>query len=371
MATGFAPYLLNDLKSVAGLATPHLKVDMHGFTKFLYQGAGSRPVQTSTLAGHRKEVRFYYRQRNTKAQTDTSASCDNVLTPARLEATVSVNNTRQIAWHLSHDLLRDYMEEASARVNLPGSSPLTGVSAELLEIVYGGANGILKAMNDDLLGLITWGKNSVEGNNAATSVNLPKDKAVQPLTEGMPKILSDFNLNGLTGRPQIIGSGLMYNYMLTQPMVAVDESGFNSKLATAMADFWPDQDFNTVIGSNQFGVFENGALQLVEYLEHLGFQGGRLANSTFGVLPIPTVDPNGNSVPVLFDFQLKEIDCPTTLTDAYSGQTATYEKGYSLILKKDFGLFQTPSDAFRHEDVQRSVTGALRYTATNDCDACA
>ncbi len=107
MATGFAPYLLNDLKSVAGLATPHLKVDMHGFTKFLYQGAGSRPVQTSTLAGHRKEVRFYYRQRNTKAQTDTSASCDNVLTPARLEATVSVNNTRQIAWHLSHDLLRD------------------------------------------------------------------------------------------------------------------------------------------------------------------------------------------------------------------------------------------------------------------------
>lgn len=370
MATGFAPYLLNDIKSVTAAATPHYKVDMHGFLKMLYMGAGSRPVQTSTLAGHKKEVRFFYRTRNTKAQTDTSYSCDNVLTPARIETTVSVNNTRQIAWHLPHELLAQYMEEASARVGVAGANPALGVSAELLEIIFAGANGILKAMNDDVLGLITWGKNRIEGNNAATTVNLPKDKSVQPLDEGMPKILSDYNLNGLTGRPQIVGSGLMYNYMLTQPMTTPDNGGFNSRLATAMADFYPDMDFDTVIGSNQFGVFEPGAVQIVEYLENLGFQGGQLGNSQFGVLPIPTVDPNGNAVPVLFDYQLRAIDCPTTLTDAYSGGTATYEKGYSLILKKDFGLFQIPADAYRHEDVQRSVNGALRYTAGNLCDTC-
>lgn len=371
MATGFAPYLLNDLRSVAGAATPATKVDLHGFLKFLYTGAGASPIQTSTLEGHKKEVRIHYRQRNTKAQTDTSASCDNVLTPARIETTVSVGNTRQIAWHLPHALVAQYLEEASSRTNLPGSNPMTGVSKEMVEIVYAGANGILKAMNDDVLGIVSWGYNSAAASAAAVTLNLPKDKNIQDLTVGMIKLLSDYHLNGLTGRPQIVGSGLMYSYMLSQPMMASpDTFGFNSAIATANADFWADQDFNTVIGSNKFGVIEPGAIQLVEYIENLGFQAGRLANSQFGVMPIPVVDPLGNAIPVMFDFQLKEIDCPTTLTDAYTGQTATYTKGYSLILKKEFGLFQIPADAYRHEDVQRSVNGSLLYTASNACDVC-
>ena len=371
MATGFAPYLLNDIKSITGNATPRYKVDMHGFTKMLYQGAGAAPIQTNTLAGGKREVRFWYRQRNTKAQTDTSYSCDNVLTPARIEATVSVNNTRAIAWHLTDALVQQYTDEANARATVPGSSPTAGVSAELLDILFSGANGILKAMNDDLLGLVTWGKNSVNGVSTAVTLNLPKDKTVQPLDQGMPKLLSDYNLNGLTGRPQIVGSGLMYAYMLTQPMVGVDQSGMNSRLATAMADFWPDMDFDTIVGANDFGVFEPGAVQLVEFFENSGAFGKKLGNSLFGTLPLPTVDPNGNSVPVLFDFQLKELDCPTTLTDMYSGQSGTYNRGYGLYIWKNFGLFQVPADSYRHEDVQRSVNGALHYTASNDCDTCA
>lgn len=373
MANGFAPYILNDIRSTAGSATPSTKVDMHGLTKLLYTGAGASPIQTSTLAGHKKEVRFHYRQRNTKAQTDTVASCDNVLTPARLEATVSVGNTRQIAWHLPHSLVAQYMEEASARVNLPGSNPNTGASKEMLEIIYAGANGIIKGMNDDLIGLVTWGVNSVAGVSTAVTLNLPKDKNIQDLTVGMIKLLSDYHLNGLVGRPQLVGSGLMYSYMLSQPMAGnPDIFGFSSSIATANVDFYPDQDWTTatVGNANTFGVFEPGSIQLVEYIENLGFQSGRLANSTFGVMPLPTVDPLGNAIPVMFDFQLKEIDCPTTLTDAYTGATDTYTKGYSLILKKDFGLFQIPADSYRHEDAQRSVNGALRYTASNACDVC-
>lgn len=371
MANGFAPYLLNDIKSTVGNANASTKVDLHGFLKYLYTGAGANPIQTSTLAGHKKEVRFNYRQRNTKAQTDTVAACDVVLTPARLETTVSVGNTRQIAWHLPHALVAQYMEEASARTNLPGSTPLTGVSAEMVEILYSGANAILKAMNDDTLGLITWGKNSVTGASTATTLNIPKDRNIQDLGVGMIKLLSDYHLNGLTGRPQVVGSGLMYSYMLSQPsMGGQDIFGFSSMRATQDVDFYADQDFASVIGANHFGVFEPGSIQIVEYIENLGFQAGRLANSQFGVLPIPVVDPLGNAVPVMFDFQLKEIDCPTTLTDAYTGDTATYTKGYSLALKKDWGLFQLPADSYRHEDAQRSVNGALRYNATNACDVC-
>ncbi len=373
MANGFAPYILKDLRAIAGDATPSVKIDIHGFLKYLLTGAGSRPIQTQLLegTGHKKEVRVKYRQRNTKAQTDTVAACDVVLTPARLETTVSVNNTRSIAWHSPHELLAQYNDEASARVNIPNSVPLTGFSAEFMEILFGGANAIMKGINDDILGLITWGKNSVAGVSTAVTLNIPKDKNIQDLTVGMIKLLSDYHMNGLTGRPQLVGSGLMYSYMLSQPMLSQgDTFGFDSRIPTANVDFWADQDFNTVIGANQFGVFEPGAVQLVEYLEHQGFIGGKLANSTFGVMAFPVFDPLGNAIPVKFDFQLKELDCPTTLTDMYTGATSTYTKGYSLMIKKDFGLFQIPADAYRHEDLQRSVNGALRYTASNACDVC-
>jgi hypothetical protein len=36
-----------------------------------------------------------------------------------------------------------------------------------------------------------------------------------------------------------------------------------------------------------------------------------------------------------------------------------------LIMWKNFGLFQTPTDNFRNDDRQAGVTGALRYTLTN------
>ncbi len=57
----------------------------------------------------------------------------------------------------------------------------------------------------------------------------------------------------------------------------------------------------------------------------------------FGVIALPAVASDGSLLPVKFDWQLKYIDCPTTLTDAYSGQSSTYQKGWSFIMKKVFG----------------------------------
>jgi hypothetical protein len=370
MANGLAPYLLNDLKSLVGNAYPGSKVDLKGFLAMLTSGAGANPIQTSTLAGHKREVRFWYRNRNTKPQTDTSASCDNVLTPARKEYTVSVGNTRQIAWHLPDELVASYMEEASQRVNIPGG-PMNGASAELFDIIMSGANGILKGMNDDLLGLITWGKNRVTGASTATTLNISADTNVQKLTTGMPKLMGDYKLNNLSGTPNVVGAGLFYQYMLTQPYKGLDQSGFNSALSTGLINFYADQDFADTVGSNQIGVFEPGAVQLVEYLEYTGFKAGQKPGaSEFGVIALPAVASDGSLLPVKFDWQLKYIDCPTTLTDAYSGSSSTYQKGWSFIMKKDFGLFQLPSDSYRQEDGNYSVNGALRYNVTNACDTC-
>ena len=370
MANGLAPYLLNDLKTLVSGAYPGQKVDLKGFLAMLTSGAGANPIQTSTLAGHKKEVRFWYRQRNTKAQTDTSASCDNVLTPARKEYTVSVGNTRQIAWHLPDELVATYMEEASQRVSVPGG-PIAGASAELFDIIMSGANGILEGVNDDLLGLVTWGRNKVSGNNAAVTLNISADTGVQKLTTGFPKLLSDYKRNNLSGTPNIVGAGLFYSYMLSQPYKGLDQGGMNSSIAAGGVNFFADQDFADTVGADHIGVFEPGAIQLVEYLEYTGFKAGiKPGSSEFGVIALPAVASDGTLLPVKFDWQLKYIDCPTTLTDAYSGNSATYQKGWSFIMKKDFGLFQIPSDSYRNEDGNIAVNGALRYSVTNNCDTC-
>lgn len=370
MANGLAPYLLNDMRSVVNGAYAGTKVDLKGFLAMLTSGAGANPIQTSTLAGHKKEVRFHYKKRNTKAQTDTSASCDNVLTPARIETTVSVGNTRQIAWHLPDELVATYMEEASQRVSVPGG-PINGASAELLDIIMSGANGILEGVNDDLLGLVTWGRNKVSGSNAAVTLNISKDASVQKLDGGFPKLLSDYKRNNLSGTPNVVGAGLFYAYMLSQSYKGLDFAGMNSAIAAGGINFFADQDFADAVGANHIGVFEPGSIQLVEYLEYTGFKAGQKPGaSEFGVIALPAVSSDGTVLPVKFDWQLKYIDCPTTLTDAYSGGTATYQKGWSFIMKKDFGLFQIPSDAYRNEDGNIAVNGALRYSVTNDCDTC-
>lgn len=374
MANGLAPYLLADLKSIAGMATPSLKVDMKGLTAMLWATRSlNKPVALGTPQGHKKEQRYWYRQRNTVAQTDTSKSCDNVLTPSRLETTVSMNNTRQIAWHLPDELVASYMEDASARATIPGSTPSTTVSAEMMDIVFAGVNALLGGINQDLINLLVWGGNKANGAgnaNTAVTINISKDMTVQPLNNGMTKLLFDYKNNGLTGKMQAVGLGTMYEYILSQAWKGLDMGGVDTRIQAAMLDFYPDQDFATIVGAEHFGIFEPGAIHLVEYLEYTGFKAGNFGVSTFGTMPIPTVDPMGNAVPLMVDFQLKYYDCPVTLTDAYTGASTTYQKGWALMLSKQFGLFQIPTNAYRAEDGSTGVTGALHYIASNNCDTC-
>lgn len=362
---GIAPYLLNDLKSTAGGAYPGYKVDLKGFLAMLTSGPGANPIQQGTVSGNKKTVTFWYRQRPTLSMTDTAAACDQLLTPARLESTVSVANVRQIAYHLSDELVASYTEEAAQRMANPGIPFSGGATNEMMDIIYSACNAILTGINRDLLGLLTWGRNKVSGNNASTTVNIPQTLS-QNLGTGVAKLMSDYKSNNLMGTPNVVGAGLFYNYMLTQPYKGNDSIGMNSQIATGMMNFYPDQDFASVVGTNDIGIFEPGSLQMVEYLEYTGFKAGvKPGDSEFGVLVLPAVDTAGNILPVKLDYQLRYLPCATTLVDAYSGQSTTFQKGWSLILKKNFGLFQLPSDSFRNDDGNIAVNGALRFTITN------
>lgn len=367
MALGKFPYLLRDIGTYAGMATPQSKIDAHGLTAMTLANAQANPIVLQDVPGDgtKREVRIKRRQRLTKYQTSSSAaSCDHVLTPARMEDTISIDSVISTALYIKDDLLAQYEKEAMG--NIPIGN-LSGASREMVEIVFSAANGLLKGLNDALWAKVNYGKNVVSGTSTYVTLNLPQAVGTQPLTSGMSKLLYDYQRNSLTGRPQAVGTGLFHAYALTQPYKSVDSFGSNSALAMASLDFWPDEDLPSKSGASadSLVVFEPGSIQLIERLEYTGVFGGvKPGSSEFGVLGIP-VNVNGRIANVKFDAQLKYFDCDTTLTDIYTNSSATYSKGYALILKKDYNLWQLPSDSYDHMDPKRSVNGALAYTVTN------
>lgn len=372
MANGFCPYLLQGVSMIAGAATPQYKIRPKGFLNMLHTAGNPDAIKISNYDGHKKTVNVSFRKPFTKAQTETSISCEDVLIPSKNEDTVSVANTRSISIHLEDELVAQYCNDASQVVAAKGAIPATATMNEVVDIIMSAGNALLQGVNEDLLGLVTWGKNIVAGNNAAVSVNFPMDLTVQPLAGGVTKLMSDYAINGLTGRPQVVGSDKSFAYFLQQAWKnGADQGGFDSRLATAMMDYYHDTDYPTVMGSDQFGVFEPGAIQLVQYLQNTGFKAGEKGTSTFGVLPLPMLDPSGNVKPVKFDFQMKYVDCAHDFTDSYSGASLTGTgRGWTIILSKQFGLWQVPAASYRNEDTRFTVNGALRYTAANDCDTC-
>lgn len=374
MALGYCPALLQSLAEVAKDANPMYKVQPNGFTSMLMRASTPSIIKNDSFNGHKRTVTIKYRPRITVAQTDTTASCDNVLTQPYSEASVSVASYRQSGFHIDDEVLAQYCDDATKMAS-NGGRPSTLMYQEVLEHIFSHANALLHGVNQDLLNLLVFGRNKVNGTTAAVSINLPKDSNVQPINNGVPKILGDYKKNGLTGRPQIVGQGIMLNYVLSQFAKGIDQSGFDSKIMTGVFDFWNDDDFDAIIGIDEIGVFESNALQIVEYLKYQGYKAGQKPGaSEFGIMPLPML-VNNEVVPVWFDWQLKYYDCETTLTDAYTGQSSTYQKGYSMIISKNFGLFQIPSDAYRYEDPMRGyaavgVNGALNYLIANACDNC-
>ena len=300
--------------------------------------------------------------------TSSSTFCTDVNIPAKLETTITINKYVGLPWLIKDSLVSNYMSEALQRQSTPGT-PSVGATAELVDIIYSGANALVSQMNTDLLGLLSWGKN-IQANAYTASLVLPLDSTNNDLTKGEAKLLSDYSLANLQGRPQIVGAGLFHAYTLQQAFKGANQAGINSQIAATGWDFFPDAQFNTTVGSNKIGVFEPESVRVVEAMEYQGFAGGVKQNgSIFGILPLTYTDPLGNTAVIPFDFMLRYTDCaPATFTDAYTGSSAggvAGAKGWQLVIKKDYTLWQKPSNLFKDPDSMNFVNGALQYSVTN------
>lgn len=370
LGEGFAPYLLAHLKTLNPGSNPMMKLEPAGFMNLLLNQSRPRDLRLNNDNGHRKTVQYTFKQRFTKDFVDASKSCDQTNQQLRLEGSVDLASTRQIAIHLPDETVARYEDEASKTVMV--GQPSTGMMDELVYDLISATSAMIEAIDEDLLTLAVAavGVNRVTGNANAKTVNLNQDTNNNQLNDGITEIMHDYKRNQGKGKMQMIGSGLMEAFHLQQVAKGLAQNGVDTRVLANTHDWYYDLNAADILGANEVLCYEPDAVQLIEYLEYTGFKAGKKpGGSTFGVLPLPMM--MGNEItPMLFDFQLRYNDCPEVVTDAYYGTSLTLQKGYNLIISKQTGLHTIPDNAYRGTDILSGNRGSYRYAITNNCETC-
>ena len=368
MALGFCPALLMHMKFVAGENAPETKVTPSGFlAALLEEGVQAQPVgdpfSLANAAGHIKDLRLKYYTRTVPGQMKTSDTCDIDLIPAYDEITIDSTDVVKFAVHLDDATVARYCDEASRSVAVGGAP--TPFMEEQLAVIMSSMNGFIGKIDQTLLGDVVWGVNQVSGNNNAVTVNFNDDVTINLVTEGWTKILQDFAMNEGYGTPIVVGSGISNAFRHQLLAGVTNMAQVNNNALYSLLNYYHDIHAATSWGANQFGVFQRGSLGLVQLDEYVGFRAGVKGTSTFFNAAIPMALPGAGDIPRMLniDFQFKYNDCPTEETVGYSAETIG--RGYTLIMKKNFALWQIPSDAYQASDRLTGNNGSLRYTATN------
>ena len=375
MANGYCEALLLHLESIAGINYPGKKVTVPGFLNMLITQP-DRPFAAANVGGHYKDVRVKYMPRTTVAQVSTSDTCSVDFVPAYLETTVSVDNVAQTGVWVSDDVVRQYCEDASRTVAI--GVPATQLMTEHLNSILHAMNGIYQKMEDVLTDSVTFGVHQATGTNAAVTVNIEQDGTLNDLATGLTKLLMDAQVNEFCGNPLMVGPlgsrfhafNLQKEYNALSPATGYDPAmlAMNSGYQFFASGFAAANFGN----ANSLAMFAPGSAHLIERLDNVGSFAGQRGSSFFTTIIDPRTQcwtPNGLSN-IQFDLQVKYIDCPDDLGRLNGGGAIDpaelpAARGYALIIKKRYDLFQTPTNAFSAADRMTGSNGALLYTITN------
>lgn len=375
LGANFAPFLLQHLKQLIGANAPETKISPTGFTKMLLENEPKLQVKPSEVLrlneadGHIKQIRLSYLRRITPDDVSTTDDCENDLIPVYNDMVLEAPHFAKFSFWLSDDTIARYMSEASRTVSV--GQPASQLMMEQITTLMTVVNGIVGKIDQTLLGDVTWGINQVTGLNTATTININKNATVMDLETGFAKLLSDAAENEISGDLLIAGSGLFNNFMLQKPFSGINQAGINQAAATGYKWYFDVYAKNAAtFGTNQVGVFAPGTIGFVDLQKYIAFRSGLKGTSYFFQIPLPVAvgQGDGTTQMMIFDAQLKYIDCPTVIYNGYSN--IEVNRGWQLILSKNYGLFQQPTDGYTAADRLTGNNGALRYTFTNTCDSC-
>lgn len=372
MALGYAPYLLQHLKVVAAENAPETKITPTGTLKMLLENPPQigldewQKLQLTNSAGNVRSVTLKYYKRNSPADISETDDCNNDALPAYSEMSLQAPWFAKTSFYINDLDIAKYEADAAKTVML--GQPATEFMQEHLTALMTKVNGIVGAINAKLVKNIVFGKNIVTGLSTATTLNIPLTTTTNDLTQGLGKLLADCEANEFTGQPLISGAGLFNTLMKQKGFTSFNQAGIDNATALQELKWYYDNYANAssnAFGTNGIGVFSKGSIGFVDYNKYIGFQARRIGISLFFQmkLPVMAAQNDGTVDYMTFDCQLRGIDCPTEIPGAYS--TTTVNRGYQLIISKNYGLFQIPSDAYTAGDVLTGNNGALLYTITN------
>jgi len=355
MANGYCEALLLHLESIAGQNYPGQKVTVPGFLNMLVTSPDRpSPIQEGFTGGHYRTVNVKYMPRTVAAQVSTTDSCGIDLQPAYKETSVSVNNVAQTGLWIADDTVRQYCEEASRTVAV--GQPATQMMTEHLRGILHAMNGIYQKMENVLTTQMasSFGKHVATGSATAVTVNIEQDGNLNDLGTGLTKLLTDAASNEFCGTPAFVGAlgSLMHAYSIQKNQNALAQAiGFDPSALAANFQFFPSGQTGSTWGAQHVGMFAPGSVHLVERLDNVGSFAGARGTSFFTTIVDPRTQcwtPNGLGN-ISFDLQVKYVDCPedaSSLPSGYANTESLTGRGYALYIKKRYGLFVTPTDAY-------------------------
>lgn len=367
MALGYCPALLRSIESIAGENAPSRKLHVAGFLAmtFCCQNSSVSPINDGFGAdGQQRTLTVSYSKRPILSQVQDEDDCDINDIPVKAEWDLGTMRHKQYSFYVSDDQISRYCAEFAASVGV--GTPATSIMRQHYDDILAGANIVLRAINQDLATLMAteFGNNVRTGNSAAVTLNIAKTPD-NDLNAGVIRMLQDLQDNEVCGDPCIVGGGLFSGFNIAQQMACCNNAGMDfSRLG--LPRFFYDKDLPAVLGANQIGVFAPGSVKFISRNKYVGPYAGDKGNSMFFTMALPVTEfgcaPDCLN-DLVFDVQMRYIDCPTSVT--VNGTAQTVNRGWQFIISKDYNLWVQPTDAYRVTDPLGGTNGTLRYNITN------
>lgn len=367
MSKGLAQALIISSVEAFKDASPMKKITPQGYLQYLLDNTKPNVISSGIDdgSGYIRNVKVRYMQRGVPGQSVTSDNCSIQAKPAYIDADVPATLFRALGLAFEDDQIAAFEKDALAQMNIGG--PPTGVMKEVWDVIISQANGLFTDINNDLLTLqaAAFGTNISTGLNTAKAINFPLNGANNDLSTGMTDVMADAMINEskLEGS-SIVGSGIILNYSLQQKAKGFDQAGVNTRLLQ-LPDFKFDPYTTTKWGSNNFGLFERDAVQLINVARFRGAKAGTKGGDYFFTLKLPVYDSvgQGSFKDFEFDVQITYRTCPEEVL--IGDTTVALGRGWNVILMSSYNQFNIPSDSYAAGDRLEGNNGTYLYHATN------
>lgn len=358
---GFAQATIKNLNLVAKQNDPQLKLTPTGFLRLLLENNAMVEINNieELRKGLKRDIKLRYLQRGLESEVTDTDDCETPIGADWKEHEIKNPLFSKIGIFISDDEFRQYEEEAIQTLSL-GDAQTAPLMRGFYELLLTKLIGLISKIDSNLIAAqaTKWGANAAY--NLATSAQTLQLGKSADFNTGYVKLMEDAMVNEINDKLLLCGNGLITRYDIFHKLkTGTDSAGIGALPLNA----YYDPRTITGWGANHFGVFAKGTIGFVDWNRYVGAFAGEKGSSVFFTLPVP-VELDGSLTSLVFDCQLKYIDCPEISSD----NKVTQQRGWKLIVSKNYGLFNMPNDAFATSDVLHGVNGSFHYIAAEHQD---